>query len=198
MKFYRQTTEYTSAASSLLMVLHHLKDVALSAEEEFSIWHASANLPVRASSVYGLALVAAKHGLSPRLVLEEREYDYPDYLADRYSKKEVDAAKFSSRLYAKRAQEAGIPLDQREVTIDTVLRELGKGRIVLLRLNVGPLRKGEDHSRYVVTYQVEGEDLFTIMDSLFGPSEVDADVLEACMASLHARKGRDVRMIVFD
>lgn len=197
MEEYRQTTEHTCAASSLLMVLHHLIKLPMTVEEEYKIWHASANLPVRASSVYALAIVAKQHGLSPRIVLEEKEYDYLDYHFKGYTKNEIDEAKYSSRLYARQAHELGIPIVQREVTIDEVMSILVKGNIVLLRVNVGVLRDAANHSRYVVAFQDEGEDLFTIIDPQHGASEIDADKLEECMVTLQTKKKRDVRMIVF-
>ncbi|MBN1275638.1 peptidase C39 family protein [Candidatus Woesearchaeota archaeon] len=199
MEPYRQTTPHTCAASSLLMALHHHDpDTPLTREQEFAIWHASANLPVRASSIYGLACVAKRRGLNPRIVLEEKEYDYPDYQARGYTKRDIDEAKFSSRMHHREARELGIPVEQREVTIDEVRKTLAQGKVVLLRVNAGVLRGTKSTSKYVVAYQDEDEDTFTVIDPKHGSFEVDDRKLEEAMATLQAEKKRDVRMLVFD
>lgn len=196
MDAYSQTTEYTCAASSLLMILHQLSGVPLTREQEFAIWQRSVNLPVRASSVYGLAIIAHKHGLQPRVVLEEKEYDYPDYRFKGYTKKEIDEAKFSSRQYAKQAREMGIPIEEREVTFKEIMDELGKNKPILLRLNAGVFRDSKSTSKYVVVFLKEQE--IRIMDPRRGEITVDEHMLQDAMVTLQTKKKRDVRMITFD
>ncbi len=197
MEVYLQTTEYTCAASALLMIVHHFnRDVPLNREYEFIFWHRTANLPVRASSIYALAVVAKEFGLNPRIVLEEKEYDYPDYRFKRYTKKEIDEAKFSSRIHAKRARELGIPIVEQVITIDDVLKELSDGKILLLRVNAGIFRDTRSTSKYVVVFK-DGSDL-VIVDPKKGRKVVSVSELEEAMVTLQTKKKRDVRMIVFD
>ncbi|MFP4524225.1 MAG: peptidase C39 family protein [Candidatus Woesearchaeota archaeon] len=197
MEAYRQTTEYTGAAATLLTLLHHYDpEIPLNREEEFRIWHRTANLPVRAPSIYGLALVAQEHGLRPRIVLEEKEYDYPDYRFKGYTKKEVDEAKFSSKLYAKRAEAAGIPVEQREVTLKEVLKTLNASKKLLLRVNAGVFRKTGSTSKYVAVHQKQG--VIKAVDPRYGELDVKEEELEEAMATLQTKKKRDVRMIVLD
>ncbi len=196
MELYRQTTEYTCAACSLLTAIHHfLKDTPLSREMEFNIWQRTANLPVRASSIYGLAIVAKEFGLNPRITLEEKEYDYPDYRFKGYTKKEIDEAKFSSKLYAKKARELNIPIAEREITLKEVIRTLDLGKIILLRVNAGVFRDSKSTSKYVVVFKED--DKYVVGDPRQGLVEITKESLSDSMVTLQSKKKRDVRMIVF-
>ncbi len=196
MEFFKQTTEYTCAASSLLIILHHLKGIPLTKEEEFNIWLRSANLPVRASSIYALAIIAHEHGLKPRIVLEEKEYDYPDYRFKGYTKVDIDEAKFSSKLYAKKARKLGIIIEEKEVTLELVKKELSNNKILMLRINTGSLWGTKSTSRYVVVHNSKEE--IRIMDPERGTIIVNNEDLKEAMITLQTKKKRDVRMIVFE
>jgi len=197
MDAYRQTTEYTGAAATLLTLLHYYDpEIPLNREQEFAIWHRTANLPVRAPSIYGLAIVAKEHGLRPRIVLEEKEYDYPDYRFKGYTKKEVDEAKFSSKLYAKQAEAAGIPVEQREVTLKEVLDTLGTGKKLLLRVNAGVFRNTGSTSKYVAVHKERG--LLKAIDPKYGELDVKEEEVEEAMTTLQTKKKRDVRMIILN
>lgn len=66
MQTYKRTTPFTTAASSLMAVINHFNPgFKLSRENEFLIWRSSVNLPVRASSIYGLAIFAKKTRAQP-------------------------------------------------------------------------------------------------------------------------------------
>ena len=196
MEFFRQTTEYTCAASSLLIILHHFKGTPLTKEQEFNIWLKSANLPVRASSIYALATIAKEQGLNPRIVLEEKEYDYPDYRFKKYTKTDIDQAKFSSKLHAKKAREKGIIIEEKEVTLEMVKKELNNNKVLMLRINTGALWGTKSTSKYVVAHN--SKEGITILDPSKGIIIVNDETLKEAMITLQTKKKRDVRMIVFD
>lgn len=197
MQAYTQTTEYTTAACSLMAVINHFKpDFQLSRENEFLIWQRTANLPVRASSIYGLAIFAKEQGLDPTVVLGEKEFDYPDYRFKRYTKKEIDEAKFSSKLHNKRARELGIKIDEREFDFKEVKELLKKGRVLMLRLNEGALRESGSTSKYVVVYESKNKE-FSVMDPKQGLVKVNEDLLKEAFETLESKKKRDHRMIIF-
>jgi len=196
MKPYLQTTEYTCAASALLMILNHFnKDFELSRENEFHIWKTTANLPVRASSIYGLAVFAKKNGLHPQIILGEKEYDFPDYRFKRYTKKDIDDARFTSRIYHKEAVNLGIPIQEKEFTLEDVKKLLEQGRIIMLRLNAGVLRDTRSTSNYVVVYNYKNK--FHVIDPKQGKLIVADNILEEAFSTLQTKKKRDHRMIVF-
>lgn len=196
MKPYKQTTEYTCAASSLLSILHYFDpEVKLTTDMEFNIWQKSANLPTRASSIYALALIAKEYGLSPSIYLEEKEYDYPDYRFKGYTKKEIDQAKFSSKLYAKRARQNNIPITEKTVTIDDVNKELDKKRIIILRVNAGIFRDSASTAKYIAMQKKN--DQYFIIDPRVGKKQVTQEQIQQAMKTLQTKKKRDVRMIVF-
>ena len=70
MKPYLQTTEFSTAASSLLTILHHFNsEIPLTKDKEFEIWHETVNLPTRGSSIFALANYAKKKGLNPKIIV---------------------------------------------------------------------------------------------------------------------------------
>ena len=197
MEFYRQTSQYTGAAAALLMALHakHPEEWPLDREHEFHIWTHSANLPTRSSSIYALALIARKAGMSTHVVVGEREYDYPDYRFKRYKKIEIDEAKYTSKLYAKRAREEGIPLEEREFTLQEVKQHLENQALILLRVNAGVLRERKATSKYVlVRAYIQGE--YIIMDPEQGEMRIPEDEMQEAFETLITKKKRDHRMVI--
>ena len=114
---YTQSTPFTTAAASLLTILHNKKQIPLTKENEFKIWHSSVNLPTRGSSIYGLALVAKRHGLNPKVVVEKKEYEFPDYRFYRYTKEDVEHAAFSELTHLTKAEEQSIPIQEKSFTL---------------------------------------------------------------------------------
>ena len=196
MQTYNRTTEYTAAATSLMLIINHLKkDFEVSRENEFRIWMRTANLPTRASSIYGLAVFAKEQGLNPRIVLGEKEYEYPDYRFKGYTKKEIDEAKFCSKIYHKQAREVGISIEEREFDLDEVKGLLEEGRIILLRVNAGALRDQGSVSNYVVVYSYKNN--FSMVDPVQGKIRVGEEKLQEAFETLVTKKKRDNRMVVF-
>jgi len=196
MKPYICTTEYTSAPSALMMVLHHFnKEFELTKENEHKIWISTVNLPVRASSIYGLAIFAKEQGLDPKIVLENKEYDFPDYRFKRYKKVDVEDAQFTSDIYYKKAVDLNIPIEERFFDLDEVKKLLSKGHVLLLRLNVGVFRDKGSMSNYVVLYK--DADKFFMIDPVTGKLNIVVEMLEEAFATLETKKKRDHRMIIF-
>lgn len=197
MEFYRQTSQYTGAAAALLMALHAKSpdEWPLEREIEFSIWTQSANLPTRSSSIYALALIAREAGLSTHVVVGEKEYDYPDYRFKRYKKVEIDEAKYTSKLYAKRAREQSIPLEEREFTLKEVKEHLDNNAMLLLRVNAGIFRDEKATSKYVLVRAHE-EGHYVIMDPDQGEMRVSDEDMQEAFDTLVTKKKRDHRMVI--
>jgi len=198
MELYKQTTEYTCAACSLLMVIHHFKPgFKLTRENEFKIWRESVNLPTRAPSIFGLVVFAKKEGLNISMVLEDMEYDYPDYRFKGYTKKEIEEAKFMSKNYADSAKDLGIDVEEREVSISEIKDLMTNGKILMLRVNAGIFRDTGSTSKYLVFYKMPSENHFTVLDPLNGTSVINEEDLEEALETLETKKKRDRRMVVF-
>jgi len=198
MEPYLQTTEFTTAASSLLTIIHHLKpEIRLSKEKEFEIWRETVNLPTRGSSIYALANYAKKQGLKPKIVLEDRDYYFPDYRFYRYTKKDIREASFSSGLHQDKSKELGLEIEEKKITIDDIKKELQRGSIILLRLNVKSIRDTKRNtSNYIVVYEHTNR-TFQIVDPALGTLSIPEETLKECFESLETKKHRDHRMIVF-
>jgi hypothetical protein len=196
METYIQTTEYTTAAVSLMLILNHFDDeFDVSRENEFRIWMNSCNLPTRACSIYGLAVYAKDHGLDPEIRLGEKEYEYPDYRFKGYTKKEIDEAKFSSKLYHKEARALDIPVKEEEFDLADVKDLLKDDNVILLRVNAGALRDEGSISNYVVVYKYRNN--YSMVDPVQGKIRVGEDKLREAFETLVTKKKRDHRMVIF-
>ncbi|MBN2052903.1 peptidase C39 family protein [Candidatus Woesearchaeota archaeon] len=199
MQAYIRTTPFTTAASSLMAVINHFNpEFKLSKENEFLIWRKTVNLPIRASSIYGLAIFAKKQGLNPVVVLEDKDYEYPDYRFKGYKKKELESAKFSSQLYYQEAKELGIGIEEREFEFREARELVKKGKILMLRLNAGVLREKKSTSKYIVIFGYNKDKKeFSVMDAKQGIIKVKDDLLKEAFETLVTKKKRDHRMMVF-
>jgi hypothetical protein len=199
MQLYKQTTRYTCAAASLAMIINHFKpDFKLNIENEFDIWHKTATLPTRGSSIYAIAIYAHEKGVPLKVLVGEHEYKFPGYKFKAYKKKEIEIANFSSELFFKRAVELGVSVEEREFTLEAVKDSLKKGKILLLRLIIGIVRGSKENKRnshYLPVYGFK-DDKFLVMDPRNGPLEVKEDVMKEAFEKVSEVK-RDHRMIVF-
>ena len=196
---YFQTTEFTTAASSLLSVLNFLNpEIQHNKIREFDIWKKSANLPTRASSIYALATYAKKCGLNPKVVVEKKEYNFPDYRFYRYTKNDVEHASFSSNLHQKKAELENVQIEEKEVTLKDIKKELQKGNLLILRLNTKPIRQSKKNtSNYVVVHGYENKYIH-IIDPAFAALSIPEETLQESFESLETKKYRDHRMIIFE
>ena len=198
MKLYKQTTDYTCAACSLMMIINHfVPTFKLSRENEFLIWRETVNLPTRASSIYGMACFAKKIGVDVKVFLEEKEYDYPDYRFKGYTKKEIDDAKYMSRLFAKELFSLEISLEEKEISVNEVFTLLDAGKILLLRVNAGSLRSTRSTSKYLPFFKSQDSNLITVLDPIKGELLICRQALEESFKTLQTKKKRDHRMLVF-
>lgn len=196
---YTRTTPFTTAAASLLSILHYFNPkIELSKENEFKIWHNSANLPTRSCSIYGLANYAQKCGLKTKIVVEKKEYNFPDYRFYRYKKEDIEHAAYSSNLHRKEVEESGMTIEIKEILLEDVKKELANNKIILLRINAKPIRNTKRNTtKYIVVHGYE-ENYFHIIDPAQGGLSVPEEVMKESFYSLETKKYRDHRMIVFE
>ncbi|MFC1741161.1 peptidase C39 family protein [Nanoarchaeota archaeon] len=199
MQHYKQTTKYTCAAASLAMIINHFKpEFELSVENEFDIWHCSAALPTKGSSIYALASYAGGNGVPVMVVVGEKEYKFPGYKFKAYKKKEIEIAAQSTQFYYEKAEDTGITIEVRDFSLDEVKNLLAQGKVLLLRLIVGIVRQSRDNKRnphYLPVYGFE-KGKFLVMDPRFGAKKVDEGVVQEAFDKVVEVK-RDHRMIVF-
>ncbi len=195
---YIQTTHFTTGASSLLVLLHHLKpEIELSKENEFDIWRHSANLPTRASSIFALATYACRHGLAPHVVVEDRRYLFPDYRFYRYSKTDIEQASFTSEQYLHEMLREGVPLEERNITIEEIKNHLQQKKLLLLRINTKPIRQEKRNTSHFIVLHNYLEKHFQLIDPAFGALSIPEDTFQEGFVSLKTKKHRDHRMIIF-
>ena len=152
MKPYFQTTPFTTAASSLLIILNHLKpEFELNKENEFEIWIKTAILPTRASSIFALADYAKRLGLSPKVMVEKEGYDFPDYRFYRYTKEDIDNAAYCAKMHLEKAKNNNVNIIIGDITLNDVKNELENKKLILLRINSKPIRNEKRNtSNYIV------------------------------------------------
>lgn len=198
MQLYQQTTPFTCAVCSFLMILKHFrKDIPLTREKEFEIWHQSALLPCRAASLYRLALLAKQYGLPVKIIVGQHEYKFPRYRFKGYKLKEVQLASYASELYYRQAKQGGIPILERDFTFDEVKAFLRAGKVLLLRLNSGTLR-GEGDKLAVKYFAVLAftEGNFIVPDPQGVVRQVPEVLMKTAFHDVHEKSKRDNRMMV--
>lgn len=195
---YIRTTDFTTAAASLLTTMKMLNpSIHYSREKEFEIWHQTAVLPTRASSIYGLALYAKREGFSPKVIVENKEYTFPDYRFYKYTKTEIDHAKFSSNIFLQKALDAGIVVEERDICFEELIKQLKNNQILLLRINTKPIRHSKRNStKFIVVHGFDGK-YFRIVDPALGGLSIPKEVLKESFESLETKKHKDHRMIIF-
>jgi len=201
MQDYKQTTRFTCAASSLMMILNHFKeDYPLSREREMLVWQNTVALPTRGSNVFALAIFGHKEGIATKVIVEEPEYKFPAYRFKGYKKAEVELATFVSSMFKDRAKRMGIDVEERDFTIKEVKDLLVKDKkTLLLRLAVGVLRGSKlnkNVSHYLPLYDYEGGK-FLIMDPQRGMLRISEEELKGAFEAVKSKCKKDHRMIVF-
>ena len=198
MNIYKKTTEYTAAASSLMMIINHFNpDFELNQENEFKIWLSSTNLPTRASSVYGLANFAKEQGLNPSLILENGDYEYPDYRFKGYKKVEIEQAEFSNNLHKLKSKELKIKQNKCKINSNLIEQLIQENKILLVRVNAGVFRETASISNYVI---VKGKNKggFEVIDSQVGLIQANKEQIQEALDTLSSKKKRSSKMLVFE
>ena len=191
---YFQTTPFTTAASSLLTVLHHLNpETKQNQQTEFHIWRKTVTLPTRGSSIFALAKYAKQ--FNPKLIIENKEYKFPDYRFYRYTKQDIDHAEISSNFHFKDA-EKHVNIEERKIEFTEIKQQL-KNNIIILRVNAKPIRNNKRNtSNYIVVNHYENG-YSSIIDPAFAALSVPEETLKEAFTSLETKKYRDHRMLLF-
>ncbi|MFH1332407.1 MAG: peptidase C39 family protein [archaeon] len=196
MEAYKQTTKYTSAASSLLMILNHLGKLELNKENEYKIWQNSAQLPTRASSIFALAAIAQNLGIKTKIVVGNTKFEYPNYRFKKYKLKDIEQAKFTSNIFLKKAKEKNIPIEERDFDLEEVKKHLREGKVLMLRVNVGKIRDRKVTCNYVVVYG-NSNNKFLIMDTRRGKMLIPEEDMREALETVTTKGKRDKRMVIF-
>ena len=183
-----QSTSYTTAAASLLNILHYLNpEIHLTKEKEFHIWHSTTNLPTRASSIYALALYAQQHhNITPKIIVEKKQYDFPDYRFYRYTKEDIEHAAFSSNNHMKKAEKT-IQIEEKTINFNDI-KELLNNNILLLRLNTKPIRNEKRNTSNYIAILEYSNNQFKIIDPKIGKLDISHEILKESFESLETKK----------
>ena len=197
MQFYKQTTRYSNAAASLMLILNHYnKDFEINKENEYKIWHNSVVLPTRGSSLFSLAMITNEHKINTKLIVGSPEFKFPNYKYKMYSQKEVYQAKFSNELYYKKALDKGIDIEERNFEFDEVKEQLKDGKFLLLRLDIGPLLNIRATCNYLFVYAY-GNGKFLINDTKSGkPLQIKEELMKVMFNNVKIKCKRDNRMLI--
>ena len=196
---YLQTTPFTTAASSLLTILHHFKpEIQPTKENEFDIWQKTVTLPTRGSSIFGLANYAKEQGLNVKVVLENKQYDFPDYRFYGYKKSDIELAAFSSQLHLQRTIKNQIPIEEKKIKLEHIEQELKQNHLLILRINAKPIRQDQKRntSNYIVVLSYI-DNYFQIIDPALGALSIPKETMLEAFLSLETKKHQDHRMIIF-
>ncbi len=199
MKPYKQTTKFTCAAAGLAMIINHFNPAfKLDQENEFDIWQRSAALPLRGSSIFGLALYAHEEGIPLKVIVGEPRFKFPGYRFKAYKKKEVELATLSSDFFLKKLKRAKVSVEKRDFDLKEVKQHLKQGKILLLRLIVGVIRRSKDNKRtsHYIPVVAFNNKQFELFDPQNGRLIVQEKIFKEAFEKVKDVK-RDNRMILF-
>lgn len=198
MRTYKQTNKFTGSASSLMMVINHFRPHhLLNKENEFHIWQETAALPVRASCIYALAIFAHHHDIKTKVIVGNTAFDYPNYRFKKYMLKEIRDAQFTSNLFYKRAKNVGISIIKKDFSLEYAKELLKKKKILVLRLNMGPLNKTKATSKMVPVYVYQNRRFILNNPSTGRQVIVGESLMKECFNTVKTKCYRDNRMLVF-
>jgi len=197
MQFYQQTTPYTSGASSLLMVLNHFNQkFKLIRRNEFDIWHRSAVLPTKSSSIYALAKIATQNKIKTKVVVGNPNYKFPNYRFKGYKLEEVKQAEYTSKIYRGAAIKAGVEIQEDDFSLADAKEQIKTGKLVMLRLDVGDISEQEHEVKYVLISAINKKK-WEIHDPSNGILNIDEIEIKKAFDDVLLKRKRDHRMIVF-
>ena len=198
MQTHNQTTPFTTAASSLLTILATLDSrIKATKEKEFEIWRKTVNLPTRGSSIFALATYAKEQGLNLQVIVEKKEYNFPDYRFYRYKKEEIEEAKFSSKQHLKEAERQGVKIEEKTINLVNIKSKLNQNKILLLRVNTKPIRNEKRNTSNFIVVFGHSNHYYHIFDPALGGISVPEKLMEEAFYTLETKKFRDHRMIEF-
>ena len=191
-----RSTPYTNAVCCLINILSLKKNTNFKQKDEYDIWLKTAVLPMRTSSIYGLALISKQHSLTPKLIVENHEFDFPDYRFHRYKKSDVEMAKFSSEIYRKKCEEANINITVKKIDFED-LKKLVLENYCIVRINTKFIRNlKRNNSNYVVFKDYKNKE-FEIIDPSQGTLKISEEVAYNSYLSLETKKHRAHKLLVF-
>jgi hypothetical protein len=197
MQFYRQTTEYTTAACSLLMALNHfLPSVKLTRDNEFRIWQRCALLPTKGCNIFRMAIIVAENGLKPLVITESTRLKFPTYRFYKYKLQDVEAASFNLSLFYKDFEKKGLPVEKRGFHVEEIKQHLAKGAVVLLRMNAGLHRNEKATSNYLAVHAYKDGKFLVNDPKIRGNFALRDDQMEEAISSLKTKCKRDQKMLV--
>ncbi|MBS3119292.1 peptidase C39 family protein [Candidatus Woesearchaeota archaeon] len=197
MKAYVQTTEYTSGAACLLMVLNHFDaKVKFSRDKEFELWQRIAMLPSRSGNVYAMGRITHAAKIPTTVVVGEKDYRFPLYRFYKMKLKEVKDTNFMSQKFYREAVEAGVDIEIRAFDIEEVKRLLQDGKVIIIRLNSSVLiNERKPFANFFVLYGFADRS-FDMMDPFHGERKVEESMLSQMFETVRTKCKRDNRMVI--
>jgi Domain of unknown function (DUF3335). len=133
---YAQSEEFTGSAACVMMVLKYInKDFKMKKDTEFEIWNDAIGGSIWHGSKYGIAYALAKRGAKPKIISNNlKDEGYEKKLAV-YEGTNLDTLKASYNEIREKVKTLKIPEEHRQVSTNTIKKELDAGRIPIVLIN---------------------------------------------------------------
>ena len=197
---YKKSTKFTNISASLMLALNHFdQSYKVNRENEFKLWQKTVILPTRGSCIFLSGLQTHKKEIPTKIIAENTDYKFPQRSKLKnlfFSKKEIYDAKFCSELNLKEAKKQGVEIMLRDFDFSEVINNLKQDKIVILRINIGPLIKARSIPDYILLYGF-GNDKFLWANTFEGQTtKIPKEKLKECFTTLKTKCKRDNRMMV--
>ncbi len=185
MPVYRQTSDFSCGAASLVMALHALRGEPATKRREWELWRQATMIGIPGIDQWGLALAARQSGV-PATVVSAAEMTFP-YKGRRpgwASPDMVDLTVFAQQENHARALQLQVTFQQRAPTPQDVTGALQHGAVPVLLVDLHILSRGQDMAPHWVVVAGNDAGTFTIHDPApEGPGVHTLDLQEmwACL-----------------
>ncbi|MBI2670678.1 peptidase C39 family protein [Candidatus Woesearchaeota archaeon] len=198
MQNYKQTTKFTGLASAIMLIINHFnQNFKVNRENEFKIWREIVLLPTRGACIFRSVIITNSYKISSKVIVEDPQYKLPKiYKFKLFTKKEIYDTKFFSDLNLDEAKKKNL-VEVRDFSLDEIKEALKKNKVVLLRVNMGPLLRVRTIPDYILLYGY-GNNLYLWNNTLTGQTlRINEKLMKEIFLQVKTKCKRDNRAIIF-
>lgn len=190
---YKQTTQFTCAPSSVLMVLNYFAGTSLTKENEIKLWKFTRAKPFKKGCELGIANALLAFGLNCRIISSQEVHERETDICFKYEKIDIRKRElllkkfFIERCILKKyIEKKGCLIEDRDPKLIDIKKIINDRKPVILIIDDFFINKKRNkiHCPHVVVATGYKNNMFSIKDSWFGEVLLKEHVLKKSMKGL--------------